>query len=184
MTVRPWKRPGRLGAGLILALLAVTAGCDAPGGIPAVTRKAPPLQPRVVNGAVYLPPALATREYFGEARRLALSPGITWPTRPLRYASGGSPVFYQRGFGRQAADFYWFCSWARVAAGGGHQVQRAQAMLLLPEIKNLPYFTATLSHAGRAFLARAVGRAERGSEQALRTEIRLNCPAESRSEGA
>lgn len=151
----------------------ILAGCAA--GTPP-TARLPPLRPRVINGVLYLPAAMTTREYFAESRDLALSPGAAWPAHPIEYVRGHVPMFYEKGFGRQSADFYWFCSWARSAVNARDAAIRDQAMLIMPEIMRLPYYTSTLPKVGRIMLQKAISTAERGSMSKLVTEIDTNCP--------
>jgi hypothetical protein len=69
-----------------------------------------------------LSPEQTTVQYRTEASSLTLAPGWNWPAFPVRdRAPDGSPVKYEDGWGKQAADQYWFCSLDQVVGAPNRQ---------------------------------------------------------------
>lgn len=123
-------------------------------------------------------PKRATAEYRTEAAALTLAPGWRWPAAPLaKTGPDGRGMMYERGFGKQAADHYWYCSWASRALD--EQVaptDRAQALTTAVGLRKTFYFTTGLAPASRPFVDGFLTRAEHGDLSGLRRDVRLNCP--------
>jgi hypothetical protein len=156
----------------LLLVAAATAGCASANALPS----GQPTAAKYVDGVRYLPAAQATTEYFAEAAHLTLASGFRWPANPLPNSQDGSPKMYEVGFGRQAADRYWFCSWARTAvtAPAASQTQR-HAIGQLVKVKRLYYYTTALVPQSRPLLSTELARAAAGKLANLRTDVSLNC---------
>jgi hypothetical protein len=130
-----------------------------------------------IGGVLYIDVTHADAQYFREASRLNLAKDWHWPKRPLAPTFEARPQWYETGFGTQAADRYWFCSWAieAVAAKPGSKLEW-NAIRTLQQIRSLYYYRKTLTkRAGRLFSSElALSDAGRLSE--LRRDVRLNCP--------
>jgi hypothetical protein len=118
------------------------------------------------------------REYRAEAASLRLAPGWRWPSAPVpSHAADGRGVRYERGWGTQAADFYWYCSWTsraidpRVSAPA-----RRSAVGHVLEIRDRYYFTTALAPVSRPAFDRLLTKAARGDVRGLRRDYELNCP--------
>jgi hypothetical protein len=165
------RRPSAIAIQLVL-VSAAAAGCASANALPS----GQPTAAQYVNGARYLPAAQATTEYFAEAAHLSLAPGARWPANPLPSSQGGDPKMYQAGFGRQAADRYWFCSWARAAVSAPVASQaRRHAITQLVKVKRLYYYTTALVPQSRPLLITELARAAAGKLADLRTDVSLNC---------
>lgn len=155
---------------LILAALAAisTSGC---------AHSSQPAEPtfRVVEGATYIPVTPAEAEYQKEAATLLLPPGYSWPQHSLPASESGSPEWYEVGYGRQAADSYWFCSWASTALKTADPQLRQRAVGTLGDIFHLYYYTHALVTSSQPLLQREVTNAQHGDFIALRTDVQLNC---------
>ncbi len=129
----------------------------------------------VVAGEPYGTAAKLDLEYHAEARRLELAPGWAWPSDPVSPTVDGHIMMYERGFGRQAADRFWFCSWAATAseARAGPEVRLALARL--PEIFQLYYYRVSLAPSSRSGFRREILHAQDGNLAALKQDMRLNC---------
>ena len=119
-----------------------------------------------------------TREYRAEAASLRLAPGWTWPRAPVRRkAADGRGVRYERGWGTQAADYYWYCSWAsraidpRVGAS-----ERRSALEQVLAIRDKYFFKTALAPVSRPAFDQVLEQAKRGDVRGLRRDYELNCP--------
>jgi hypothetical protein len=161
----------------LAAVAAITVACSAPAPVPAPAPSQSPLQARYINGIRYNPAPWTTREYFTEAGRLRLAAGWSWPAHPVQSIREGQPVFYQTGFGTQAADSYWYCSWAATALNDSHLKSNERAAVAqLQHIRQLYYFTHSLDRNGRVLLSHELVTAERGDLKLLQNDVTLNCP--------
>lgn len=151
----------------VAAVVATLAGCSSeePAGPAALTAEQ------------------TTAEYRAEAADLKLAPGWSWPEEPIEAkAADGLGIVYEPGFGKQAADSHWFCSWAdRVLDGSVPPAQREQAKKELPKIRDLNYYTDALAPESRPFFDNILESTELGDLGPLRTEFELNCPKDSAS---
>jgi hypothetical protein len=118
------------------------------------------------------------REYRTEAASLRLAPGWKWPSAPVpSVASDGRGMRYQRGWGIQAADFYWYCSWSsrvldpRVAASG-----RRKALAQVLSIRTKYFFKTALAPNTKPVFDQVLRKAARGDVRSLRRNYALNCP--------
>ena len=123
-------------------------------------------------------PKQTTAEYQAEAAKLTLAPGWRWPSAPIASkAPDGRGMMYQQGFGTQAADHYWYCSWAsrafdtQIAAAA-----RRQAIARAASVRNTYYFKSALAPDSRPFMDNFLTRAEAGHLAGLRRDVALNCP--------
>lgn len=136
---------------------------------------------RVVAGATYMPASHAETEYAQESATLHLPPAHTWPahsiaaTHPATAGESAAPEWYQVGYGRQAADRYWFCSWASTALTAADTESRTDAVIILGGIFALSYYTDTLDPPSRTLLRQEVTNAQHGNLTALRTDVQRNC---------
>jgi len=162
---RPW-----LTAVLTVVVSAGLAGCVATG---AATPREPTF--RVVNGQTYVPVPTADDEYAREAATLSLPAQRNWPQHPLRASEAGTPDWYQVGYGRQAADRFWFCSWAAVALGAADPKVRHDAVDTLQGMLRLYYYTVALDPPSRPQLLAELTTAQRGHLAALDTDLQRNC---------
>lgn len=124
-------------------------------------------------------PKQARAEYRAEAASLTLAPGWRWPATPIpSTAPDGRGMMYEVGFGRQAADRYWYCSWATraVDARVGPSARR-QAVATAVSLRDTYYFKKALAPESRPFVDDLLARAQRGDLSGLRRDVRLNCPA-------
>jgi hypothetical protein len=169
MTISAKLRPG------LVALLAVLASVGLTGCV--ATGAATPREPtfRVVNGATYIPVPTADDEYSKEAATLRLPPQHSWPQHPMRASEAGTPDWYQVGYGRQAADRFWFCSWAAVAVGTADAKVRHDAVDTLQGMLRLYYYTVALDPPSRPLLVTELASAQRGNLAALSNDLQRNC---------
>jgi hypothetical protein len=119
-----------------------------------------------------------TREYRAEAASLRLAPGWTWPRAPVRRtAVDGRAVRYERGWGTQAADYYWYCSWAsRATDPRVGTAERRSALEQVLAIRDKYFFKTALAAVSRPAFDRVLEQAERGDVRGLRRDYELNCP--------
>lgn len=159
MSLFDGRRAGLVGPLLLL----VAVGCG---------QKEPP-------GPAALTPQQATDEYRSEAATLALAPKWSWPEQPIEaVAPDGSGMVYQPGFGKQAADNYWYCSWASHAlAARPDSKQRTAAITELGRMRSMYYYTTALDPESRPALDQVLKTAALGDMSALRRDVKLNCPA-------
>ena len=127
-----------------------------------------------------LPPALttqqATQEYQSEARTLTLPAHASWPATPIAAkAPDGSGMIYEPGFGRQAADHDWYCSWARHTISSAPGRQRNKALSTLLTIRSRYYYTRALAADSKPAFDRVLDSASLGDMSALQTDVELNC---------
>lgn len=129
-------------------------------------------------GPAALTPAQAAAEYRAEAAGLTLAPTWRWPASPIgETGPDGAGVVYEPGYGRQSADYYWFCSWAsRVVAGRVTEAQRRQALDRLVGIRGTYYYTNALDPESKPFFDQVLTSATLGDLSALRRDVQLNCP--------
>lgn len=146
-------------------------------GLSGCAATATPREPayRVVNGETYVPVPPAEREYFDEAAKLKLPDSRQWPAQPFGMSEPGTPQWYQLGYGRQAADRFWFCSWASVAFLTSDPEVRRQAVDTAQGILRLYYYTDALAPPDRPQLVNEVTSAQHGDLTALSTDLHLNC---------
>lgn len=123
----------------------------------------------------------ADREYALEAAGLSLAPGWRWPRAPIAAkAPDGGEMMYERGFGTQAADHYWYCSWASRAIDRRQAPSlRRRALTRATSLKKTYYFTRALAPDARSFVRAFLARAEQGHLSGLRRDVKLNCPRSS-----
>jgi hypothetical protein len=127
------------------------------------------------------PPTLtaeeATQEYRAEARSLKLAPGAEWPVNPIQsIAEDGVPMIYEPGFGKQAADSHWFCSWsAKALETDATDAQRADAVAELEKIRTTYFYTRALAPESRPVLDKVLASTQLGDFGPLRRDHGLNC---------
>ncbi|HET6915264.1 MAG TPA: hypothetical protein VJP41_00615 [Gaiellaceae bacterium] len=123
-------------------------------------------------------PKETTREYRAEAASLTLAPGWRWPSVPIASKGpDGRGMMYQRGFGTQAADHYWYCSWASRALDTHIKAAaRRRAITMAASLRGTYYFKTALAPDSRPFVDNFLTRAERGHLAGLRRDVALNCP--------
>ncbi len=127
------------------------------------------------EGPPYLTAVEATEEFRSEAAGLTLAPGFEWPAQPIAAtAPDGAGMVYEKGFGRQAANHFWYCTWARTALtseGAARNAALAQAV----QIKDTYYYTTALAFESRPFFDRVLANAELGDLSGLSNDVNLNC---------
>lgn len=152
---------------LFAAVLSVAALAGCQGGS-ASAAKMPPA----------LTPAQTTTEYRAEATTLTLAPGWSWPAAPIAdKANDGNGIVYEPGFGRQAADFYWYCSWVdRTLDTKLASTARQQALANVLAIKTKYYYTSALDPDSRPYVDNELRNAQLGDYALLENDFQLNCP--------
>jgi hypothetical protein len=127
---------------------------------------------------VYAPEPIAAAAFRAEAAALTLAPGWRWPAVPIRRtAPDGRQMMYERGFGTQAADHYWYCSWAAHALDPRVRASaRREAVATAASLRNTYYFTTALAPESRPLVEDLLSRAAHGDLRALRRDVELNCP--------
>ncbi len=127
------------------------------------------------QGPAYLTAAETADEYRAEAAGLDLAPGFGWPATPiLGTAPDGAAMVYEPGFGRQAANHYWYCTWARTAVTAD-AAQRDVALAEAMKIKDMYYYTDALAFESRPFFDQVLASAELGDLSGLSNDVNLNC---------
>ncbi len=120
---------------------------------------------------------VTTDEYHAEADRLELAPGWSWPADPIPATYRGDEIRYEEGYGTQAADQYWFCSWAQQAlAAPADSPARGEAVARLVELRDTYYFEV-LHPQSKPYVERELSLAEQGRLRLVRTDVAQNCPA-------
>lgn len=128
-----------------------------------------------------LSPRETTHDFRAEAASLRLAPGWRWPAQPIRStAPDGRGVKYEKGYGKQAADYYWYCSWGTRAADpktGG--IARKAALENVLAVRDTYFYRTSLAAVSKPAFDRILTSAERGDLRGLRRDVVLNCPQSS-----
>lgn len=115
-------------------------------------------------------------EYRTEAASLTLAPGWKWPDSPVPSHMDGDDIMYERGWGKQAADNYWFCSWASRAVNPQvPEAERQQALENVLSIRTKYMYTIIAANSKPAF-DQMLRNAADGNMDDLRRDYELNCP--------
>lgn len=118
-------------------------------------------------------------EYRAEASTLKLADGWTWPgdEKFMAKTTDGHNVLYQPGFGKQAADRRWYCSWVNKAltAKTGRDAALAEAF----KIRQTYYYTNSLQSESRTFFEDVLKRAALGDLAPIASDFQQNCDKES-----
>ncbi len=128
-----------------------------------------------------LPPALTpdqtAAEYRTEAATLELAPGWTWPADPVAAkAPDGDGNVYEPGFGKQAADHYWFCSWSsRVLDPATSDADRKAALDNMVKIKQKYYYLTALEADTKSYVDSLLSSTQLGDYAPLKNDFELNC---------
>jgi len=128
-----------------------------------------------------LPPALTadqtTAEYRAEAATLELAPGWTWPQQPIAAkAPDGVETVYEPGFGKQAADHYWYCSWSsRVLDPAVSESDRKTALDNIVKIKEKYYYLTALVDDSKPYMESVLSSSQLGDYAPLKNDFELNC---------
>jgi hypothetical protein len=128
-----------------------------------------------------LPPALTaaqtTAEYQAEAATLELAPGWSWPKEPIpAKAPDGDDNVYEPGFGKQAADYFWYCSWsARVLDPAVAGADREAALANVVRIKEKYYYITALTDDSKPYLDDVLRSTQLGDYAPLKNDFELNC---------
>ena len=128
-----------------------------------------------------LPPALTAAqtaaEYRTEAATLQLAPGWTWPAEPIAAkAPDGNDNVYEPGFGKQAADFYWYCSWsARILDPAVTETDRKVALDNVVKIKEKYYYLTALADDSKPLMDSVLNSTQLGDYAPLKNDFELNC---------
>ncbi len=118
---------------------------------------------------------VTTSEYDAEAATLTLAPGWSWPKNPVPATYRGVEIRYEKGYGSQAADQYWFCSWAlRALHSRPDTPVRLEAVEHLEALRNTFYYEV-LHPDSKPYVERELRRAARGNLALLRIDVRANC---------
>ncbi len=118
---------------------------------------------------------ITTTEYEAEAATLTLAPGWSWPDHPIPPTYRGVEIRYEQGYGTQAADQYWFCSWAtRALRSRPHTAERHEAVRLLESLRTTFYYSVLNAHS-KPYVDRELRRAARGELAMVRTDVHANC---------
>ncbi|MCL6647789.1 MAG: transposase family protein [Chloroflexi bacterium] len=124
-----------------------------------------------------LTPQQALAEYRAEAASLTLAPDWKWPASPVpSHAPDGPATTYGKGWGRQAADSYWFCSWASRALDPKlPAAERQQAIENALSIRTKYLYTTALAPDSKRALDRLLRNAAKGDTRDLRQYYEANC---------
>ena len=118
-------------------------------------------------------------EYRAEASTLKLADGWTWPgdEKFMTKTTDGHNVIYQPGFGKQAADRHWYCSWVNKAltAKTGRDTALAEAL----KVRQTYYYTNSLQAESRTFFEGVLQRAALGDLAPIASDFQQNCDKES-----
>ena len=161
-----WIVAALLGAGLSTCLAACTT-------TEASVPKDPPY--KIAQGGTYVPGPTADLEYALEASTLQLPAQHSWPSHPMPPSPSGGPEWYQLGYAKQAADRFWFCSWASVASTATDAKARHDAVLQLQGITKLYYYTHALDAPSRPLLLDELKAAVHGDLSAVENDLKQNC---------
>ncbi|QNE17534.1 hypothetical protein F1D05_05940 [Kribbella qitaiheensis] len=121
-------------------------------------------------------------EYRAEAATLKLADGWGWPGDQsfLAKTEDGHNVVYQPGFGRQAADRRWYCSWvSKALAGGATSKDREGALAEALKVRQTYYYTTSLQAESRTFFEDVLRRASLGDLAPIAGDFQQNCTKES-----
>jgi hypothetical protein len=133
-------------------------------------------QPSAAKHPTYSDYQVATREYRDEAAGLTLAPGWSWPEEPIPATYQGSEVRYELGYGTQAADQFWFCTWAvRAVEARPASADRIDAVRRLQVFRDMYYFKV-LNEKSRPYVDQELRRALAGELDLVRTDVEANCP--------
>jgi hypothetical protein len=132
------------------------------------------------GGEPEAPPALtsaqANAEFTTETEDLQLAPDWTWPGDPLPSAGpDGHDQVYEPGYGRQAADHFWYCSWAATAVTSQDATTRTTALEQAGRITDTYYYKVALAADSRPALDAVLASAALGDLSKLQQDVRLNC---------
>lgn len=134
-------------------------------------------QPEPVGPKDGMTPTEAVAEYQAEAKNLTLAPGWKWPGNPEFDPAGpdGKPMFYQRGYGKTRAAWYWNCSWGRtyLAAQGA---ARDEAWTNVIKVRDTFYYKVAMLPPDRAVFEDALTKAGLGDLTQFTETITNNCP--------
>lgn len=124
-----------------------------------------------------LSPKQTVVEYRKEESSLMLAPGWKWPGYPVRsHGPNGQDIVYQEGWGKQAADLYWFCSWTGRAVNPKlSETERQQALKKLPLIQTKYFYTTSLVPVSKPPFNQMLRSAEDGNLKSLRGFYEANC---------
>ncbi len=118
---------------------------------------------------------VATVEYRAEAAGLTLAPGWTWPGEPIPSTYQGSEIRYEKGYGKQAADQYWFCSWAvRAVESRPGTKERAEAVRQFQTLPSKYYFEVLNDHS-KPYVLKELRMAREGNLDLVQRDIEQNC---------
>ncbi|QYR23763.1 hypothetical protein KZ483_13230 [Paenibacillus sp. sptzw28] len=117
-------------------------------------------------------------EYRTEAASLTLAPGWKWPDSPVSsHAPDGRDFMYQKGWGKQAADLYWFCSWASRAVNPQlPEAGRQQALEHVLSIRTKYFYTTALAADSKPGFDQMLRNAADGKMDDLRGYYESNFP--------
>lgn len=124
-----------------------------------------------------LSPEQALAEYWAEATTLTLAPGWKWPAAPVPFqAPDGTAFTYEVGWGKQVADFDWFCSWvSRADDPRLPAAERQQALENVLSIRTKYYYSTWLAADAKLAFDQALQNAAEGNMQDLRRYYEPNC---------
>jgi hypothetical protein len=109
-------------------------------------------------------------EYRGEAGRLKLAPGWSWPKELVIDAgTREAPMHYQQGVGAGEADFRWLCSWATRATSKtlSPKIRREALEQLATGMRN-PAYLRGMDASSLVYPKAAVADAQSGKTRDLR----------------
>jgi hypothetical protein len=156
----------RLGPWLAMAAAAALAlaGCGAEDGARTQTVAAP----------VLVDATQARAEYAAQTRRLDLPEGYSWPSSPplLREDLVPAGHMFERGVGRQEAEFHWYCAWAQFALA--RPSHRAPAVDALRSFEQMALWTE-MDQNGRSLFRGIQDSLERGDPTPLAEYRSDNC---------
>jgi hypothetical protein len=126
-----------------------------------------------------LTPQQTVAEYRREEASLTLAPQWKWPVAPVpSHMPNGQRIIYQQGWGRQAADLYWFCSWSSVTVNPkAPETLRQQALQHVLSMRTKYFYMYSLAAVSKPGFDDVLNRAAKGDLTELRRFYEANCPA-------
>jgi hypothetical protein len=125
----------------------------------------------------WLTAGAARDEYSAAQKALELPVGRTWPVLALAAAMpNGEHVKYELGYGRQNAEFHWYCAWAsQLLQSPVRTANHRSALREVLKVRRTNYFRDGLDARNRAFLSGILTQAQEGNLHDLRRDVQLNC---------
>lgn len=120
--------------------------------------------------------ASAKAEFDRTTKTLTLPAGTTWPAK-LRYPhTPGATYVFSPGFGKQQAQFYWYCAWSRDWLSRYADGTGTYSLNEMKKVTTMDLFERDFDLTTQQYTERELTDAQAGDPKALRTDVDLNCP--------